>query len=214
MFPIVSIVGRSNSGKTTLLEKLVVELKARGYRLATVKHSSHSPAVDQAGKDSWRLAQAGSDTVALVSPGDCIIFKKTDHDWTPEQVYAAVGSDVDLVLAEGFKQSSLRKIEVHRSALGGLLCPVDELMAIVTEDKLDVAVPQFAPSDVRPIADFIEKAASPQREGAVVCVNGSPLTLNPFVQEMMTRTLLAMVSTLKGAEDIRTLQVWMRKKQG
>ncbi len=59
MIPIVSFVGKSNSDKTTLLEKVVRELKLRGYRVAVIKHTHHELDIDQSGKDSWRLAQAG-----------------------------------------------------------------------------------------------------------------------------------------------------------
>ena len=65
MPPIISIVGKSNSGKTTFLEKVVRELKRRGYRVAVVKHSTHDIKIDQPGKDTWRLAQAGSDVVVF-----------------------------------------------------------------------------------------------------------------------------------------------------
>lgn len=68
MLPIVCIVGKSNVGKTTLLEGLITELKRRGHRVATVKHDVHGFEIDQPGKDSWRHAQAGSDAVVISSP--------------------------------------------------------------------------------------------------------------------------------------------------
>jgi len=74
VIPVVSIVGKSNSGKTTLLEKLIPELKRRGYRVATVKHDTHGFEIDRPGKDTWRLAQAGADAV-VISSGDKLALK-------------------------------------------------------------------------------------------------------------------------------------------
>jgi len=79
MIPIVSIVAKSSSGKTTLLEGLIAELKQRGYRLAAIKHSAHGFDLDHPGTDSWRLSQAGSDTVAIVMPQMLALIKRMDN---------------------------------------------------------------------------------------------------------------------------------------
>ena len=69
MIPIVAVVGKSNSGKTTLIEKLIPELNKRGYRVATVKHHNHLLEIDTPGKDSWRHKQAGAQTTFISTPG-------------------------------------------------------------------------------------------------------------------------------------------------
>lgn len=79
MIPIVSIVAKSSSGKTTLLEGLIAELKQRGYRLAAIKHSAHGFDLDHPGTDSCRLSQAGSDTVAIVMPQMLALIKRMDN---------------------------------------------------------------------------------------------------------------------------------------
>ncbi len=76
MIPIVSFVGKANSGKTTLLEKVVRELKLKGYRVAVIKHSPHGFEMDHPGKDSWRLTQAGSDIVALSSSDKAVFVER------------------------------------------------------------------------------------------------------------------------------------------
>ena len=86
MVPVVSFVGRSNSGKTTLLEKVIRALKLRGYRVAVIKHSHHDFDLDQTGKDTWRFAQAGSDAVVISSPQKLALIKKTDHDANLEEL--------------------------------------------------------------------------------------------------------------------------------
>ena len=158
--PAIAFVGRSKSGKTTLLEKLIPELKRRGYRVAAVKHTAHPIEPDAPGKDSYRLAQAGADPVILAAP-----------ETTVEEALAGVRA-VDLVLVEGYKRADVPKIEVQRSrgagerglalsaaegSRGELVCADDErLSAIVSDRRFDVDVPQFGPEDVAGLADWIE----------------------------------------------------------
>jgi molybdopterin molybdotransferase len=163
--PIVSIVGRSESGKTLLMEQLIVEFKRRGYKIAALKHS-HCGAieVDQPGKDTWKFAQAGSDAVCISSPRKLAFIKMSDHDLLIDEVLPIIGPEFDLVLVEGFKKSKLPKIEVHREELGNdLLCSPEEVSAIVTDGSLNTSladgyrVPILSWADTAAIADFIEK---------------------------------------------------------
>ncbi|MCK4242893.1 MAG: molybdopterin-guanine dinucleotide biosynthesis protein B, partial [Dehalococcoidia bacterium] len=85
MPPVISIVGKSKSGKTTLIERLVAELKRRGYRVATIKHSPKGFELDQPGKDSWRHAQSGSDAVVVSSRQRLAMILPQDHDATIEE---------------------------------------------------------------------------------------------------------------------------------
>ena len=163
--PIVSIVGRSESGKTMLVEQLIAEFKRRGYKIAALKHSHCGVIeVDQPGKDTWKFAQAGSDAVCISSPRKLVFIKKSDHDLRIDEVLAIIGPEFDLVLVEGFKKSKLPKIEVHRKELGDdLLCSPGELSAIVTDGVLDTPMadscklPAFRWGDTAAIADFIER---------------------------------------------------------
>ena len=154
---VVSVVGRSNSGKTTLLEKLIVELKRRGYTVAAVKHSGSDFQLDHPGKDSWRLAEAGSDAVLLVSSHRMAFLQKTTHPPTLGDVIEFLGDKFDFVLVEGFKESDIPKIEVHRRELGNLLSPPEKLLAVVTDEQLDVTVPQFSSRDGVALVDLLEK---------------------------------------------------------
>jgi molybdopterin molybdotransferase len=163
--PIVSIVGRSESGKTLLMEQLIAEFKRRGYKVAALKHSHCGVIeVDRPGKDTWKFAQAGSDAVCISSPRKLALIKKSDHDLRIDEVLPIIGQEFDLVLVEGFKKSHLPKIEMHRKELGsGLLCCPEELSAIVTDGPLDTLiadsyeVPVFGWGDTAAVADFIEK---------------------------------------------------------
>jgi molybdopterin molybdotransferase len=156
--PTVSIVGKSQSGKTVLMERLIAEFKRRGYRIATLKHSRGEIEIDRPEKDTWRYAQAGSDAVLISSPSKLALIKNLDRDLAIEEIMPIIGPEFDLVLVEGFKKSKIPKIEVHRKQLGDdLLCSPEELWAIVTDGTLSTDIPQFPWGDTVAVADFIEK---------------------------------------------------------
>jgi len=125
MAAIVSFVGKSGSGKTTIIEGAIRELKKKGYRVAVVKHAHHGFEMDRPGKDSWRFAQAGSDIVAVSSPGRVAFLEHVDDELDYEQVISRIGSKVDIILVEGFKQASKVKVEVAGAEKG------DDLASIV-----------------------------------------------------------------------------------
>ena len=156
--PVVSIVGKSQSGKTVLMEQLVAEFKRRGYKVAALKHGRGGMAIDHPGKDSWRYAQAGSDAVLVSSPGKLAYIKNLDHELNIEEIMSIIDAEFDIVLVEGFGKSKIPKIEVHRKALGDdLLFSPRELAAIVTDELLGTNVTQLSWDDIVGVADFIEK---------------------------------------------------------
>ena len=203
MRPIISIVGKSKAGKTTLLEGLIIELKRRGYKVAVIKHAGDDFELDKVGKDSWRLSQAGSEVVAVSSPHKLAVIRAVGRELGPRELSGFIGWDYDLILTEGFRQSSFPKIEVHCKEQGeGLLCPLQQLLAIVTDEPLDVDVPQFSRDEIQGLADLIENRLQAQRreDDIELFVNDVPIPLNPFLSTFMAKTLLAMVSALKMVE--------------
>ena len=156
--PLITIIGRSGCGKTTLLEKLVTELKKHGYKLATVKHHSHRGfEIDQPGKDSWRFAQAGSDHVIIASPDKIASYRKLERELTLDEITAGV-SDVDLILVEGYKQAEKPSLEVVRAANSReLIGSREQRFAVAADFPLDLGVPQFSLDDVQGIVDLIER---------------------------------------------------------
>jgi molybdopterin-guanine dinucleotide biosynthesis protein B len=155
--PVISVVGRANVGKTTFLEKLIRELKRRGYRIAAVKHYEHDFEIDQPGKDSWRLAQAGSDVAVIAAPEKLAMVRHLQAELLLDEVIATLPA-VDIVLTEGYKQASKPKIEVVRRAVTReLLFAPPDLIAVVTDMRLPTSVPQFSLDDAAGVADLLEK---------------------------------------------------------
>jgi len=214
MRSIISIVGKSHSGKTTLLEKLIGELKRRGYRVAIVKHSHHANDLDTADKDTWRFTRAGSELSAINSLDHLAIYRRTEQHFDPREIAGYVHWDYDFILTEGFKSSPYPKIEVHRHEQGQeLLTDPEGLLAVVTDAPLEVEVPQFAHDDVAGIADIIERTMIEQRRENEVdlIVNGALVPVTPYLNDLLTRTLLAMISRPDG-NGIKDIHVSLRRK--
>jgi len=156
---VIGISGYKNTGKTTLVEGLVRLLTARGYRVATVKHAHHAFDIDHSGRDSFRHRQAGAREVAVVSRRMWTIVHSLAQESEPDldEVLAKIGP-ADLVIVEGYKRSSLPKIEVRDPALPHpRLDNADgSVIAIATTGPLEgESLPVFARDDVEAIADFV-----------------------------------------------------------
>ena len=151
-------VGHSNSGKTTLVEKLLPELTRRGKRVATIKHAHHKVELDNEGKDSWRYKQAGAVMSMLVTTTALQLVADAVERREPQQLAERFLGDADLVLAEGFSHAPGPKIEIMRRACGKPpRCGVEDgLIAIVTDcPEVFPELPHFALDDVAGLADFL-----------------------------------------------------------
>ncbi len=165
---ILSFVGRSNSGKTTLIEKLIPELKARGYKIGIIKHSGHRFDFDKEGKDTWRHRQAGADTVIAAGPGEMALVKNTSYQSIEE--LAVYCRDMDVIIAEGFKEGEQPRIEVYRKnqpekplfsedlSVNAIVtdASAEELKKIQSLMPMAPDIPFFGLEDIKKIADFIE----------------------------------------------------------
>lgn len=209
MNPIVSVVGKSHVGKTTFLEDLVRELKSRDYRVAVIKHDTHGFEIDQPGKDTWRLAQAGSDAVMISSADKMALIRKVAEELSLDQLAWQLIGEVDIVLTEGYKRADKPKIEVSRAEVSKeLLCTEDELLAIVSDQRFDLDVPQFGLENAAAVADLLAEKLMQREEVAVgLVVNGNPIPLNFFVRKIFTSTLLGMLSSLRGTDDPQDIKL-------
>ncbi|MFH0802088.1 MAG: molybdopterin-guanine dinucleotide biosynthesis protein B [bacterium] len=158
MKPIISVVGRSNSGKTTLLERLIPEIRRRGYSVAVIKHHVSGFDLDREGKDSWRISKAGADAVVLASPGKLALLQNTSGELSPDEIAERYLKDVDIVFTEGFKSLDKPKIELFRADLGeGRIPSTEEPIAFVSNDEKLSGTPSFRNEEISALADFIEK---------------------------------------------------------
>lgn len=155
---VFSIVGHSGAGKTTLVEKLVRELTARGLRIATIKHAHHKVVLDTPGKDSYRYKEAGAVMSMLVTTTQLQVVADATEGREPEQLAQRFLGEADLVLAEGFSQCATPKIEVLRRACGKppRCMPEDSMIALVTDmDEVYPELPHFGLEDIGAIVNFM-----------------------------------------------------------
>lgn len=217
MPPVISLIGKPDCGKTTLLEKLIPELKSRGYRVGTIKHHVHEFTMDHEGKDTWRHKKAGAGVVALSSPTGLGVIRDTDHDSQVAELTARYFYDVDLVITEGYKHLNLPKIEVFRSAIHQTpLANRDQTwIAMVSDIKIDAALPHFLPADVIGVADFLidHFILAQLKPEATLLVDGQVIPLNSFVETFIRQSVLGMISSLKGCRDPKEITITIRNDQ-
>ncbi|HHL39271.1 MAG TPA: molybdopterin-guanine dinucleotide biosynthesis protein B [Deltaproteobacteria bacterium] len=218
MVPVVAIVGVSGSGKTTLVEKVVAELTERGYRVGTLKHDVHGFDMDCEGKDSWRHKQAGAEAVVLSAPGKVALIKDVDGDLAPRLLASTYHSDMDIVIAEGFKRAPIPKIEVIRKACSMKpVCAKDRnLIAYVSDIRLRGRIPRYDLDDGGGVADLIEERflsgpEAPESQGISLIVDGRRVTLKPFIAGLLRDAVAGMTRNLKGCEDPTIIELRIRR---
>jgi len=154
MIPLISFVGYSDSGKTTLLVKVISELKSRGYRIAVIKHDGHDFEIDHKGTDTYKHRQAGADIVCIASSKKVAIIENFAHPPVLDDIVQSI-TNVDLILTEGFKQEKKPQIEVHRQ---GIECigPKKNRIALIADQQIYEGVPYFKLDEIEAVADFLE----------------------------------------------------------
>ena len=154
---IIAVSGVKNSGKTTLLAKLIPALNARGLTCAVIKHDGHGFAADREGTDTWKLLQAGAMGAAIFDGEKFQIVKRSVMT---ERELIALCPEADLILLEGFKWTDYPKIEIVRGGVSERpVCDPKTLLALVTDTDARVpGVPVYAPDDIDGIAARILEA--------------------------------------------------------
>ncbi|MBF0302165.1 MAG: molybdopterin-guanine dinucleotide biosynthesis protein B [Desulfamplus sp.] len=163
---IISVVGRSGSGKTTFLEKLIPHLKKKGYRMGIIKHAHCGVEMDKKGKDSWRHKNAGAAATIVISPGLISMVKDYEEPDTIENESTTIErvkdylSDMDIIIVEGFKYAFLPKLEIFRVNAEHdtpLFLEDKNLAAFITDSDYRTTLPIFGLDDAEDVANFIEK---------------------------------------------------------
>jgi len=157
--PLICIVGQSNTGKTTFLEKLIAEFKRRGYRVGTVKHYHGDFEIDQPGKDSWRFARAGADAVCISAPQKAAVIRRVERELSLEDIISLM-NDVDIILAEGYKSADRPRIEVL-APQGEPVSSRENLICLVGRPASKPKVPCFDPGDASGVVNLLEKLFLP-----------------------------------------------------
>ncbi|MFC1865409.1 molybdopterin-guanine dinucleotide biosynthesis protein B [Chloroflexota bacterium] len=209
MPPIVAIVGRTDSGKTTLMEKLVDDIKKRGYRVATMKHAQEIHF--EPGKDSERHLWAGSEATIVVTPDEAVLIKPVKPGIELAEIARLLGEEYDIILAEGFKRTDMPKIEIRyddKEPLKG----IKGLVAVVSDGKVEGDIRRFSMNDTEGLVDLLEKDfIQPQSERLALYINGKGIALKSFPEKIIDNTVLEMISSLKGIGQINSLDMFIRK---
>lgn len=209
MPPIISVVGRTNSGKTTMMEKLVAGIKKRGYRVATMKHAQEIHF--EPGKDSERHLRAGSEATIVVTPDEAVLIKPLKPGIELAEIARLLGEEYDIILTEGFKRANMPKIEIRydgKEPLKG----IKGLVAIVSDGKVEGDIRSFSMNDIKGLVDLLEKDfIQPQRERLALYINGQGITLKSFPKKIIDNTVLEMISSLKGIGQINSLDMFIRR---
>jgi molybdopterin-guanine dinucleotide biosynthesis adapter protein len=202
MIPVVSIVGKSDVGKTTLVVKLIKILSERGYKVGSIKFTVHDFDPDTEGKDTWRHTQAGAFASALVTQRKTAIFTSMESRPSIDEIVYQYYTTADIVIVEGGKEQRGSKIWILGAADDRPECPEEELFAIVTDRPFETIVPVFGRDDAEGITDFIQskflKIVS--RSEVRIWIDGIFLPMKPFIKAFVGQTIKGMLSSLKGGK--------------
>ncbi len=154
----IHIIGRKNSGKTTLVAELVAHLSQQGVVVGTVKHTHHQHELDTPGKDSHRHREAGARVVGILSPDLNAVFFQPEQAHDAPERYDAIApmfAQCDIVLVEGHSHTTAAKVEVWRAANDRPAMALEDpaILAVVTDDPLEANVTLLARSDIAALAD-------------------------------------------------------------
>jgi len=155
---LVAIVGKSNSGKTTLITRLLPLFAQSGLKVGTIKHTHHQVELDRQGKDSWKHRLAGSSRVLLLTGSNLALFSNIDSEPTLKELAGTYFSDLDIVVSEGFKNEDCLKLEIYRTSNGKtpLYCdPAYQIHALISDSFPDVSIPTFGLDDIQEIYIWI-----------------------------------------------------------
>lgn len=152
----------SDSGKTTLIEKLITLLQSKGYKIGALKHSVHKAEIDRKGKDSFRFSMAGAEQVIIASKEKIGMIRVLQEELELQQILKLF-SNIDIIIIEGYRNNKYPKIEVHRKSICNRLLydsnDCDGIIAIASDEKLNNDCEVLNINNENCIADWIANKA-------------------------------------------------------
>lgn len=214
MPPVIAVVGNSDSGKTRVASALVRHLSAMGYRVAAVKHCPHGHQVDRPHSDTDRLYRAGAAVVVAASPDRLTRMERAAEDRPLEDIATALAKEVDLVVAEGFKDSHVPKVLVSDG--GPWERGTDGFVAVVGPSGLFPHLPHYTFDSLDRLAeDLRRRLLDGQAPGPRVAlrVDGRPVPLSRYPSLALAQILRGFVASLRGVpEDPSEIEVEVQLK--
>ena len=158
MPPTIAIIGRSHSGKTTLIEGLIRHFKQKGRKISIIKHMKHDFQIDYRGKDSYRYREAGADSAVITNDRIYALISNDEKTASPLTLADRYLDDSDIIIIEGNKDTVSSKIEVIGDSKEPPLfeSKVKDIIAIVSDKRVNTELPCFKRDEIKNIADFIE----------------------------------------------------------
>jgi molybdopterin-guanine dinucleotide biosynthesis protein B len=212
---IFAFVGISHSGKTQLMRRLIGELKGRGYTVSVIKHCARGFDLEDQGKDSAQLMEAGSDSVIMYSPDGMAVFQQKKAGLDVKKISREYLKCSDIILVEGAKSDKeLKKIEVLRKGYSEKISSSpEELIAVVSDFEAGKDIPVFHPEDIEKIADFLENYPDDKEPQVWLDIDDVSIPMNPFVQKIFSNTLMGMIRSLEGIpEDPECITLSLSRK--
>lgn len=159
--PVIAFTGRSGSGKTTVIEKLIARFAARGMRVGVVKHMRHDFDIDHPGKDTHRYRGSGAAVSSITNGQSLAIIADGTGGLSPLDAAPSLFAACDLIIIEGQKEGSYPKIEVigPSSESPLYLSGVENIIALASDGHHPVEMPVFKRDDIDAIAEFVTAAA-------------------------------------------------------
>jgi len=155
---VLSIVGRSDSGKTTLIMKILPELKKKGLKVAIAKHCPCGFDLDREGKDSWKFTQSGGEGTFLSSKENIALIRPKEKELDLKERLKSFFPDFDIVLMEGYNEvGGIDKVQVFREEIGGDILSSEDVKGYVSDAKIKTSKPVYNPDDITGIIEWLIK---------------------------------------------------------
>lgn len=206
MAPIISVVGKSSSGKTTFICKIIKELKRRKNQVGVIKHTPEGFDMDKT-KDNSRFFNEGADIVVAVSLKEMLLLEKLQSQKL-QDIVDNYFKGMDIVLVEGYKFEKYPKILIYSNKKE---LSYSNIFAVISDTKIK-GICTIRLNEIKEVVDMIEKKYLTKKEEVEIKIDNKKIPLNPFVQEFIKNSILGMLKCLKGAEEKGDISIKIRRK--